>query len=70
MGIYTHKEPQHLCGSANCLHSQATTKKFHYKNKEIQIFAVCQVGSFTASVATIYSAFVVDRAIVSCRIDF
>ena len=45
-------------------------KKLHYKNKEIQIFAVCQVGSFTASVATIYSAFVVDRAIVSCRIDF
>ena len=34
------------------------------------MFVVCKTGFFAAFVTAIYFAFVVDRAIVSCRVDF
>ena len=67
MGIHTHTNNLsiYVVQQTAYIHKQQQ-RKFHYKSKEIQMFAVCQTGSFAA----IYSAFVVDRAIVSCRIDF
>lgn len=34
------------------------------------MFVVCKTGSFAAFVTAIYSDFAVDRAIVSCTVDF
>ena len=34
------------------------------------MFVVCKTGSFVAFVTAIYSAFAVDRAIVSCRVNY
>ena len=34
------------------------------------MFVACKTSSFAALITAIYSAFVVDRAIVSYRVDF
>ena len=45
-------------------------KSFTVKKEETQMFVVRQIGSFAASVTTIYSTFLVYREIVPCTIDF